>query len=276
MKGKCILVFILAAALLSCEKVEKGPGQYTVRAVVSAPMTKNHVGSDAGGSFPVLWDEGDKITLNGTLSNALPALFEGASEAEFRINASSLSAPYHLLYPGEQGVSGKLSFDGKVSPMYASSNDLGSVFIFHQAGCGILLSITGQENLSSIVLSAPGGEKIGGRFNVSFLDGSLTPDSASSTISIVYGTPLVLSGTPKQVFIPFAPGTFSEGLCITLTGTSGEDRGWLVSSGITMSRGKAYVLPTIEYSSESLVPHETWPKNAILEPLEEIDYEYIP
>lgn len=278
MKGKYILLTVVSAAvLLSCQKGEKGPAEYTVRAAACAPMTKNQVGAETGGSFPVLWAQGDVISLNGALSNALPAAFEGASEAEFRINAPSLSAPYHLLYPGEQGVSGKLSFDGKVSPMYASSDDLGALFIFHQAGCGVLLSVTGDEPISAIALSAPGGEKIGGRFNVSFTDGSLTPDSASSSIAIGYDTPLALSGTPVQVFIPFAPGTFSKGLRLTLSGISGENMSWNISSGITMSRGKAYVIPTIAFSSSSPVePQETWPKNAILEPLDEIDYEYIP
>ena len=274
MNCRGILVVITAAALLSCQKREKEAAEYTVRAALCAPITKNHVGGDTGGSFPVLWAQGDIISLNGVQSNALSAVFEGASEAEFRITVPSLSAPYHLLYPGEQGVNGKLNFDGRVSPMYSTSENLDALFVFHQAGCGILVSVTGHEPLSAIALSAPGGEKIGGRFNVSFSNGSLTPDGASSSISVVYDTPLVLSDTPAHVFIPFAPGTFSKGLRLTLSGTSGEDRSWNISSGITMSSGKAYVLPIIAYSSSSIDPQENWPKNTLLEPLEVIDYEY--
>ncbi|MBR0240352.1 MAG: hypothetical protein IJQ52_04415 [Bacteroidales bacterium] len=242
---------MLAMALLpltySCEKGVEQPGALELKASILQLPTKSYLGDEEGGVFPVLWAEGDVISVNGTLTNPLTAAAAGVSEAEFRVIDASLVAPYHLLYPGEAGVSNSVVLDGILPPMYASGSDTGENFTFHQAAVGLRFSISGELPLASVTLSAPGGEKIIGRFGISFTDGTLTPSSASSEWGKIYSTPADLS-EPETFTLFIAPGSFSEGLVITAENPSGDSVTWLFAKGRSLLAGKLYTLPNLTFS----------------------------
>lgn len=242
---------MLAMALLpltySCEKGVEQPGALELKASILQLPTKSYLGDEEGGVFPVLWAEGDVISVNGTLTNPLTAAAAGVSEADFRVIDASSVAPYHLLYPGEEGVSSTIMLDGTLPPMYAAGDDTGETFTFHQASAALRFTVSGNLAAASVSLSAPGGEGIVGRFGISFSDGSLSPVSASPVWEKIYDAPKNLSA-PESFTLFVAPGTYSNGLMITVEDPSGGASSWLFAKGIRLLAGKLYTIPDLSFN----------------------------
>ena len=69
-----------------------------IRASLVGGETRTVLSKD-GGVYKVLWQTGDKVSVNGTLSEAVAAADNGKTAVDFTVNGS-LSAPYKVLYPG--------------------------------------------------------------------------------------------------------------------------------------------------------------------------------
>lgn len=241
---KARIILLLLVGLCACSKEA---GYLSLRAGISHCGTKAGAGERSGDAIPVFWSEGDVISVNGTLSSPLTAASAGLSEAEFRIAATSLTAPYHLLYPGEAGDASHVLMDGLVPPMYASGDNLADAFAFAQASFGVRLCLRGNMPLASISLEAPGGESLTGRFALSFADGSLSPVSVSSRFVKPFSPAESIPDGETFTFF-FSPGTFSEGIILHATEPGGHSQAWLFAVGKTLVRGRIYSLPDLSFN----------------------------
>ena len=167
-------LFPILALLLAVSCSKDGNRDCAVQVHLSLPgtATKVTLADEDAGTFPMVWQEGDQVSLNGTMSGPMSAGLSGKDNAAFSFADFSGSAPYHLLYPG--AADEKVTIDGKTLPLYATGASLDQVFTMHHLCCGVRLSLTGDLTLASLSLSAPGGEKIAGVFSPSFADGTLT------------------------------------------------------------------------------------------------------
>lgn len=243
-------LFPILALLLAVSCSKDGNRDCAVQVHLSLPgtATKVTLADEDAGTFPMVWQEGDQVSLNGTMSGPMSAGLSGKDNAAFSFADFSGSAPYHLLYPG--AADEKVTIDGKTLPLYATGASLDQVFTMHHLCCGVRLSLTGDLTLASLSLSAPGGEKIAGVFSPSFADGTLTAVSGVSTIDIDYDTPVVLSDTPQTFCLFFAPGTFSQGLSLQAQNAEGTiTREWRFATGRTLEKGKLYLLPETAFTS---------------------------
>lgn len=239
------MVLLLTA---SCSKDKSGEAGVQVKLALPCPATKVALGAEEAGAFPLVWEEGDQVSLNGTLSNPMSAGLAGKSHAAFSFADFAEVSPYRLLYPG--AADEKVTIDGKALPLYASGTNLDQVFVLHHLCCGVRLSLTGDLPLASLTLRAPGGQPIAGTFTPSFVDGSLAEVSAQSTLSMALGTPIVLSDTPQTFCLFFAPGTFSQGLSLQAQNADGTiTREWRFALGRTLEKGKLYLLPETAFTS---------------------------
>ena len=246
MKFKLFPILALLLAV-SCSKDKSGEACVQVTLALPAPATKVVLGAEEAGTFPLVWEVGDRVSLNGTLSNPMTGL-SGKSHAAFSFADFSGSAPYNLLYPG--AADEKVTIDGKTLPLYATGASLDQVFTMHHLCCGVRLSLTGDLTLASLSLSAPGGEKISGRFTPSFADGSLSEVSANQSLTLDLETPVALSDTPLSFYLFFAPGTFSGGLSLKALNPGGTiTREWRFATGRTLEKGKLYLLPETAFTS---------------------------
>lgn len=256
---RLFLFFVIAIPLLiSCKRdfAADRESPLSIRVGMATSLTKVAPGPETEGNLSVLWQLGDRISLNGAVSNALTASFAGRSEVAFSFAGFSASAPYNLLYPGTS-ESAKVSITGSVPPMYATGSDLSGVFTFHHLGAAVRLKLTGDLQVSSLSMEAPGGENISGTFSLGLstgvFNGSITAYSASSSLTVDYDTPVDLTdGEEHDFFLYFAPGTFTEGLIITAEDVSGATRCWLFASGKSLAAGNIYLLPPTTFSSLDL------------------------
>ena len=240
----------LVALLLACACSKDRDGRFAVQVKLSlpSPSTKVVLGPEEAGTFPLVWQEGDRVSLNGVLSSPMSAGLSGKSHAAFSFAGFSGSAPYRLLYPGS--ASGEVTLNGKNLPLYAGGNSLDQVFAMHHLCCGVRLRLTGDLPLESLTLSAPGDEPVAGTFTPSFADGSLSEVLAQASVSVVFDTPVLLSGTPQDFYLFFAPGTFSQGLSLQAKNAEGSiTREWRFALGRTLERGKLYLLPETAFTS---------------------------
>ena len=239
------MVLLLTA---SCSKDKGGEAGVQVKLALPCPATKVALGEEETGVFPLIWEEGDQVSLNGVLSNPMSAGLAGKSHAAFSFADFAGASPYRLLYPG--AADEKVTIDGKALSLYASGTSLDQVFVLHHLCCGVRLSLTGDLSLASLTLRAPGGQPIAGTFTPSFVDGSLAEVSAQSSLSMVFDTPVALSGAPQSFCLFFAPGTFSQGLSLQAQNAEGTiTREWRFALGRTLEKGKLYLLPETAFTS---------------------------
>ena len=66
---------------------------------ISLPQTRTSLGGKVGDTYPIYWSEGDKIVVNGTLSNEVQINAENRASASFYFSNTVLSHPYHITYP---------------------------------------------------------------------------------------------------------------------------------------------------------------------------------
>ena len=247
MKFKLFPILALLLAV-SCSKDRGGESGVQVKLALPCPSTKVALGEEDAGVFPLVWEVGDRVSLNGKLSNPMSAGLAGKSHAAFSFAGFDGAAPYTLLYPG--AVDEKVTIDGKTLPLYATGASLDQVFTMHHLCCGVRISLTGDLSLASLRLSALGGQPIAGTFTPSFVDGSLAEVSAQSTLPMALDTPVVLSDTPQTFCLFFAPGTFSQGLSLQAQNAEGTiTREWRFATGRTFEKGKLYLLPETAFTS---------------------------
>ncbi|MBR1706222.1 MAG: hypothetical protein IJ721_05460 [Bacteroidales bacterium] len=248
---KFLYISILAALMLpSCGKdgaERPSRGSIVLDVSTEASFTRAMVAGAAGSSFPVLWQEGDRISLNGSLSSPLPAGSAGDTRATFSFTDFPGDAPYQLLYPGN--ADGKAILDGTVPAMYASGSSLTESFTLHQLGCGLRVLLHGGLSLASLSLSAPGEEALAGTFSVDFENGSLSPVSAWTSISHTFSSPPDISATVPFYFF-FAPGTYAEGLVLKAEAPDGYARKWYFATGRTLVKGRMYQPEELDFSFE--------------------------
>lgn len=244
-------ILTMAALVLLAGSCSKNAGPDTrvrVQLSLSGSATKPVLGEEASGTYPLCWQPGDRVSLNGVVSNPLSGGLSGRDVAAFSFAAFSGSAPYQLLFPAS--ASGVVLLDGKTLGLYARGTSLDEVFLMHHLCCGVRLSLTGNLSLASLTLSAPGGEKIAGRFAPSFTDGTLAEVSGVSEVTVDFPEPAALSDIPQSFYLFFAPDSFSQGLSLQARNAAGTIcRQWRFATGNTLVRGMLYLLPETAFSS---------------------------
>ena len=137
------------------------------------PLSKTVLGERSGNIFPLLWSEGDRLSLNGTMSSPLAAGDAGKRSAPFTFRGT-IRSPFNVLYPAtaqadkvvfpgaQQYVAG--SFDPAALPMWASSGSFTDATMHH---LGTLLGVpfTGAGSaLKQMIVMSMDGMALSGTF----------------------------------------------------------------------------------------------------------------
>ena len=257
-----------AFALASCEKESPAPeASSSVSIEVALPDDlKTVLGEKEGTSYPIYWQTGDVLTLNGVKSSPITVETPGKI-ASFTFDGV-FDAPFNLLYNGKEGESDIVSFktsqtyvpgsfDPDSAPMYASSGDawaslklvpLNSVLCFN-------LKSEAAETIKSIVVKAAGGEIIGGDFRIGsssgLLNGSLTPVSGgSNTVSLNLGDGVTLTSAAEPFYVTIPAGTYSQGFTATVyTASESMELKFWSAEGKTVPAGKVYEFAAKEFEA---------------------------
>ena len=229
--------FLVCMALaFSCSVKEfDGPGPGTIVRAETAG-TRVILGDRDGSKYPIWWQAGDRINVNGFSSDALPEGYSPSSSAAFTFS-ESLETPYHALYPAsalETYTAGSAtinlparqnyvagSFDPAAALMIATAQ-AGSGVHFATPMCFLRLTVNQgshpSHNIVKVMLRSGGGEKLSGRFTTDYAAIAETSSGADSVALDIAGG-LVPGG---NVLIAYPARTYASGLRLVITDSEGH------------------------------------------------------
>lgn len=158
--------------------------------------TKTTLGDKTDGKYPVLWGEGDCISVNGIASEALTADAAGQNKANFTVMGEIPAAPYTAIYPSSARVSensvefvsaqapAEAGFDPSAAIMAVQSSD--EQLNFHHLAAYMRITVTYPANYNrratKAVFCGNGSEDVAGEFGISF------NESGEPVLGAVVGT----------------------------------------------------------------------------------------
>ena len=220
-----VLLALSGVVFCACQQ-EPAPvsGDYIILSA-SSEDTETKTGLQLeGNTGTIIWKTGDKVSINGNLSNAVASADNGKSKVDFTVSGSP-SAPYNVLYPGTTSSNVIAlpatqnyvanSFDGAAMAAYgtATQNANNKYGVQLKNFCGLIrLALKGSATLDRIEVKSLGGQKISGNFTISdFSEGDFTGGGAS-TLTYSFGSGLSLTNADTYVYIALPAQTYTGGI----------------------------------------------------------------
>ena len=265
MKKFLFTVATLALLMIGCttdinDKNIAAGGSVTELTISTQP-TRTSLGGKVDDTYPVYWSEGDRIVINGTLSEEAILDGENCTEAKFKVEATNY--PLNIVYPYTSTTTADApkvvipteqhytegTFAVGSAPMCGYATSSATVTMKHLVGVLKFPVIGGKENiiLDKIVIRSVDGAKLSGEFAVNCSAGTITACEESSS-NITYSLPdnFTLSTTEaSNFFVSIASG--EVGSCVVeFVEPSGEK---MVSSwnGKSVQAGVVREFKTINY-----------------------------
>ena len=222
------LLAIIGGLSVACN-IEPVPQPETDKTLASLELsaslpdvqTKTSLGSEP--DYNVLWSEGDQISVNGVLSNAVAKEDHNKTSVRFRVEGN-LAAPYKVLYPGttKTNVITLPETQNYVADTYDSATYAAYGTVEENEGefkvtldnfCGLVrFALKGSATLNRIEVNALGGEKLYGEFTLAdSFNGEFT-GGAEGTLTYIFEEGLKLSATDTYVYIALPAQTYSAGV----------------------------------------------------------------
>lgn len=266
-KNDFILLFAAMALLAGCAKEEVivpvGDGHSIT---VSLGQTKTHMEDNEGTTHKLFWSNGDKINVNGKVSNALEGLGDTERTATFEFEEELGSTPYNILYPAKIYKSASQitlpsmqaykagGFAEEMYPMAGYSADGSTVSINHL--CSIVkVSVkrssapgADEDNIVAVIFKGKNGEQVSGDFSINYSAATLTGSSSAATDQEVRVVKSNATSTSEAVdyFIVVPAQTYSNGFSITVQDVSGDTM-TKETGAVTMVAGKLYTPAEFEF-----------------------------
>ena len=237
-----VLPALILAAAASCNRIsevepnpESKPEVVTVIEVAApgniARATRTSMGAANEGKRPVYWTDGDRLSLNGTASEALTGVVAEQRSATFTF-PGGIEKPYKLLYPSSFYKNASTitlpatqtyaagTFAPNTSPLAGYATDLGSTISMSHLTTTILLSVkkdagVSASNLVSVRFRGNAGEQVCGDFTIDYELASLTADGEGNEVTLNVNQALSES-TALELFLVVPARTYASGFTVVL------------------------------------------------------------
>ena len=184
---------------------------------ISLGSTRTEFGEKVGNIYPVYWSEGDKISVNGVISETavIEPKFPHIASFEFGKTASD---NYCIAYPPapegkvtfaeNQLHTNNATFAPNVTTMYGVSTNENAQ-LKHLTGV-FKIGIKGSATLTKVQVSTADHTPISGLFDIDFQTGKITPTAESShIIEYSFGSGIKLdTATPTYIHIVVPAGVY--------------------------------------------------------------------
>ena len=222
-------LFLALAGSLLCACNEKQepekPGNGTVtKLVLSASLPDTQTKTSLSDTYDILWNTGDRISVNGTLSEPVSSADNGKDVVDFTVNGT-LSEPFNVLYPGTTSTNVISlpatqnyvadSFDGAAVASFGTATKKGNIYNVSLTNfCGLIrLALNGSATLDRIELNSLGSEKLRGNFTISDFSTGAFSGGTAGTLTYSFGSNgLALSSSDTYVYIALPAQAYASGL----------------------------------------------------------------
>lgn len=214
-------------------------------ALPDGSLTKTYLGERIENTFPLLWAEGDKVSMNGTVSTPVSAEDAGKRSSTFSFRGS-VKAPFNILYPAtteadkvvfpELQIYRPDSFDPSAFPMYASCEGHEDATMRH---LGTLLGFpfaapSGESaSLKQLIIMSIDGNALAGTFSLQkdeneAFTGVMTATEGVTTATLQFPEDgLLLGNEPVTTWISLPAGEYPKGFIAMIIDT--QDRAMMLN-----------------------------------------------
>lgn len=263
MKKTILAAFCLMGAIACSNELEYQNDSRTVLTLELPGTTKTVLGDAQDGVRPVLWCKGDKISVNGVVSNPLDV--EGnVLKADF-VLSGQVSAPYEIIYPagmvkdaatvtlparqkyaeGDNIVSGSMPMAG-----YSTTES-----VMMKQVCGILgirLKMGTEANLIRYIeVTALGGEPVCGDFSVDFQNSTLSSEAKDADVIRMEVQKTFPAGSANTFNVILPAGVYSAGFQVKVVDENGRAMVRSIKGSRELGAGKLMLMPELEFVPNS-------------------------
>ena len=263
MKKTILAAFCLMGAIACSNELEYQNDNRTVLTLELPGTTKTVLGDAQGGVRPVLWCKGDKISVNGVVSDPLDV--EGnALKADF-VLSEQVSAPYEIIYPagmvkdaatvtlpaGQKYAEGDNIVSGSM-PM-AGYSEAESVMMKQVCGIlGIRLKMGTEANLIRYIkVTALGGEPVCGDFSVDFQNSTLSSEAKDADVIRMEVQKTFPAGSANTFNVILPAGVYSAGFQVKVVDENGRAMVRSIKGSRELGAGKLMLMPELEFVPNS-------------------------
>lgn len=263
MKKTILAAFCLLGAIACSNDLEYQNDSRTVLTLELPGTTKTVLGDAQDGVRPVLWCKGDKISVNGVVSNPLDV--EGdVLKADF-VLSGQVSAPYEIIYPagmvkdaatvtlpaGQKYAEGDNIVSGSM-PM-AGYSTTESVMMKQVCGIlGIRLRMGTEANLIRYVeVTALGGEPVCGDFAVDFQNSTLSSEAKGVDVIRMEVQETFPAGFANTFNVILPAGVYSAGFQVKVVDENGQAMVRSIKGNRELEAGKLMLMPELEFVPNS-------------------------
>lgn len=263
MKKTILAAFCLMGAIACSNELEYQNDSRTVLTLELPGTTKTVLGDAQDGVRPVLWCKGDKISVNGVVSDPLDV--EGnVLKADFVLR-EQVSAPYEIIYPagmvkdaatvtlpaGQKYAAGDNIVSGSM-PM-AGYSTTESVMMKQVCGIlGIRLKMGTEANLIRYVeVTALGGEPVCGDFAVDFQNSTLSSEAKGADVIRMEVQKTLPAGSANTFNVILPAGVYSAGFQVKVVDENGQAMVRSIKGNCELEAGKLMLMPELEFVPNS-------------------------
>lgn len=263
MKKTILAAFCLMGAIACSNELEYQNDSRTVLTLELPGTTKTVLGDAQDGVRPVLWCKGDKISVNGVVSDPLDV--EGdVLKADF-VLSGQVSAPYKIIYPagmvkdaatvtlpaGQKYAEGDNIVSGSM-PM-AGYSDTESVMMKQVCGIlGIRLKMGTEANLIRYIeVTALGGEPVCGDFSVDFQNSTLSSEAKDANVIRMEVQKLLPAESANTFNVILPAGVYSAGFQVKVVDENGRAMVRSIKGSRELGAGKLMLMPELEFVPNS-------------------------
>lgn len=263
MKKTILAAFCLMGAIACSNELEYQNDNRTVLTLELPGTTKTVLGDAQDGVRPVLWCKGDKISVNGVVSDPLDV--EGdVLKADF-VLSGQVSAPYKIIYPagmvkdaatvtlpaGQKYAEGDNIVSGSM-PM-AGYSDTESVMMKQVCGIlGIRLKMGTEAHLIRYIeVTALGGEPVCGDFSVDFQNSTLSSEAKDADVIRMEVQKTFPAGSANTFNVILPAGVYSAGFQVKVVDENGRAMVRSIKGSRELGAGKLMLMPELEFVPNS-------------------------
>lgn len=295
MKMKFLLAASALLLCLACAREELGTDDRIAggsnnasEMIFSAvsPSTKTMMGESVEGKRPVYWSEGDKICVNGVVSDPLEGVSENATAVVFRVG-SGLDAPFKGLYPASFYTDASTitlpsvqtwengSFANGSFPMASYTQDQREEMAFRFLCSMLKLSIKQDssqsveaDEIASVVFRGNDGEQVSGAFTIDYQNATLSSVSSSDNdkiVGMIVNQPLS-ADKALDIYLVVPANVYASGFTLSITDAQGRvmkkasNKSQTLKAGIIAKLPEFVFVPNAE-GGDDPIPEDLIPKD---------------
>lgn len=260
MKKTILAAFCLMGAIACSNELEYQNDNRTVLTLELPGTTKTVLGDAQDGVRPVLWCKGDKISVNGVVSDPLDV--EGdVLKADF-VLSGQVSAPYEIIYPAGMVKNGgsvitlpsqqkAASGDNIVSGSMPMAGYSTTESVMMKQVCGILgirLKMGTEANLIRYIeVTALGGEPVCGDFSVDFQDSALSSEAKDADVIRMEVQKTFPAGSANTFNVILPAGVYSAGFQVKVVDENGRAMVRSIKGSRELEAGKLMLMPELTF-----------------------------